>query len=189
MIPCIIERTANGERISDVYSRLLKDRIIFIADEIDRDVSSAVIAQMLFLQLEDKNADIKLYIMSPGGSVHAGMAIVDTMQRMEPDVATYCLGEAQSMAAVILAAGEKGKRSALQSSKILLHQPSSGYDFGVAKDIQIFSEELQKTKTMLFERLQKFTGQSVKRIEADCDRDFHMSATEAKAYGIIDQVL
>lgn len=189
MDPCIIERTANGERISDVYSRLLRDRIIFIVNEIDMDMSASVIAQMLFLQLQDENADIKLYIMSPGGCINSGMAIVDTMKRMTPDIATYCIGQAASMAAVILAAGEKGKRHALPSSRILLHQPSGAFDYAQATDIKIFNEEIQKMKTMLYDRLHKFTGKSVKQLEADCDRDFHMDAAAAKDYGIIDQVL
>jgi ATP-dependent Clp protease protease subunit len=188
LIPVILEKTANGERCSDIYSRLLKDRIIFLADEIDSEVAGSVIAQMLYLQLENKEADISIYIMSPGGSVSAGLAIYDTMQHVSNKIATYCIGEAASMAAVLLAAGAKGKRYALPSARIMIHQPWGGAS-GDAKDIQIQAKEIERMRATVTDRLSKHTGKPLKTIEQDTDRDFFMSAQEAKTYGIIDKVL
>jgi ATP-dependent Clp protease protease subunit len=188
MIPWVLERTANGERACDIYSRLLKDRIIFLGTEIDNDVASAIIAQMLYLQLEDKEKEINFYIMSPGGVVNCGLAIYDTMQNISNDIATYCIGEAASAAAFLLAAGTKGKRFALPSSRIMIHQPWGGAR-GDAKQIEIQAKEILRLKLMVNERLSKHTGKSLATIEKDTDRDFFMSAEEAKKYGIIDKVL
>ena len=187
LIPFIIEKTPNGERGCDIFSRLLKDRIVFIGDEIDDEMASTVIAQLLFLSLETREADIHLYIMSPGGSISAGLAIYDTMQHVVNDVCTYCIGQAASMGAFLLAAGAKGKRFALPSSRIMLHQPWGGVH-GDATDIQIEAREMEKIKRMLYERLAKHTGKSAKQIERDTERDFWMSANEAKKYGVIDKV-
>ncbi len=187
-VPIVIERTAQGERASDIYSRLLKDRIIFIGDEITSDLASAVIAQMLFLQLENKEQDISLYIMSPGGSVNAGLAIYDTMQHISNDVSTFCVGQACSMGAFLLAAGTKGKRFALPSARVMIHQPWGGAS-GDAKDIEIQANEMKRLKGMLNDKLAKHTGKTLKVIENDTDRDFWMSAAEAQKYGIVDKVL
>lgn len=187
-IPLVIERSGNGERSYDIYSRLLKDRIIFLADQVDSDVAGAIIAQMLFLQLENKEQDINLYIMSPGGSVNAGLAIYDTMQHVSNDVATYCVGEASSMGAFLLAAGTKGKRVALPSARIMIHQPWGGTK-GDASSIEIQANEINRLKKILNDRMAHHTGRKLAQIEKDTDRDFFMSAQEAKAYGIVDKVL
>ncbi len=188
IIPSVIERTGRGERSWDIYSRLLKDRIIFMDTEIT-DVSAAIIvAQLLYLQLENKEADIEMYIMSPGGSVNAGLAIYDTMQHVSNDVATYCIGQAASMGAFLLAAGTKGKRYALPNSRIMIHQPWGGAQ-GTAADIVIQAEEIIRLKRSLNEIYAKHTGQPEERIIKDSDRDFFMSAEQAKEYGLIDEVL
>ena len=188
MIPVIVEKTALGERASDIYSRLLKDRITFLGEPIDNDVASAVVAQLLFLQLENKDDDISLYIMSPGGSVTAGMAIYDTMQHISNDVATYCIGEACSMGAFLLAAGTKGKRYALPSARIMIHQPWGGTQ-GDVSSVEIAAKEMSRLKKMMNERMAKHTGQKINQVEIDTDRDFYMSSEEARKYGIIDKVL
>lgn len=187
-VPYVIEKTGYGERHYDIFSRLLKDRIIFIGTPIDDTVSNLVVAQMLFLQNENKNQDINLYINSPGGSITAGLAIYDTMQFVQCDVATYCIGQAFSMAAVLLAAGMKGKRHALPHTRIMLHQPWGGMK-GTATDISIQAEEILRLKRYLNTILMRHTGQPMERIERDVDRDFYMSSTEAKEYGLIDEVV
>lgn len=187
-IPYVIEKTGYGERHYDIFSRLLKDRIVFIGTPIDDTVSNLVVAQMLFLQNENKNQDINLYINSPGGSITAGLAIYDTMQFVQCDVATYCIGQAFSMAAVLLAAGMKGKRHALPHTRIMLHQPWGGMK-GTATDISIQAEEILRLKRYLNTILMRHTGQPIERIERDVDRDFYMSSTEAKEYGLIDEVV
>lgn len=187
-VPYVVEKTGYGERHYDIFSRLLKDRIIFIGTPIDDTVSNLVVAQMLFLQNENKNQDINLYINSPGGSITAGLAIYDTMQFVQCDVATYCIGQAFSMAAVLLAAGMKGKRHALPHTRIMLHQPWGGMK-GTATDISIQAEEILRLKRYLNSILMRHTGQPMERIERDVDRDFYMSATEAKEYGLIDEVV
>jgi len=186
--PWVIEKTANGERSCDIYSRLLKDRIIFLGSEIDSDIATAVIAQMLYLQLENRESDINLYIMSPGGSVNAALAIYDTMQHVKNDIATYCVGQAASAGAFLLSAGTKGKRFALPSARIMIHQPWGGASGDVAS-VEIQVKEMARLKRMLNDRMAKHTGQKLAVIERDTDRDFHMSADEAKKYGIIDKVL
>ncbi|MCK6472789.1 MAG: ATP-dependent Clp endopeptidase proteolytic subunit ClpP [Planctomycetes bacterium] len=188
LVPYVIERTGRGERSYDIYSRLLKDRIIFIGGPIDDYTATLVVAQMLFLQLDNKEADIDLYIMSPGGSVNAGLAIYDTMQHVTNNVATYCIGQAASMGAFLLAAGTKGKRHALQHARIMIHQPWGGAQ-GTATDIAIQAEEIVRMKRLLNERYAVHTGQPLERIIKDSDRDFFMSAEEAKEYGIIDEIL
>lgn len=188
LIPFVIERSGREERAMDIYSRLLKDRIIFLGSSIDDNVANIVIAQMLFLQFEDGKADISLYINSPGGSVSSGLAIYDTMQFVTCDVATYCIGQASSMGAVLLAAGAAGKRNALPNSRIMIHQPLAGME-GTASDISIHAREAIRIKQRLNEILLKHTGQSLERVEQDTDRDKFMSATEAKEYGIVDTVL
>ena len=188
LIPYVIERTGRGERQYDIYSRLLKDRIIFLGGPIDDYVAAVVVAQMLFLQLENKEADIELYIMSPGGSVNAGLAIYDTMQHVTNDVATYCVGQAASMGAFLLSAGTKGKRYALPNSRIMIHQPWGGAQ-GTAADIVIQAEEIIRLKRTLNELYSTHTGQAVDRIVKDSDRDFFMSADQAKAYGLVDEIL
>ena len=187
-VPYVIEKTGYGERHYDIFSRLLKDRIVFIGTPIDDTVSNLVVAQMLFLQNENKNQDINLYINSPGGSITAGLAIYDTMQFVQCDVATYCIGQAFSMAAVLLAAGMKGKRHALPHTRIMLHQPWGGMK-GTATDISIQAEEILRLKRYLNSILMRHTGQPMERIELDVDRDFYMSSTEAKEYGLIDEVV
>lgn len=187
LIPMVVEQTGRGERAYDIFSRLLKDRIIFIGTPIDDGVSNLVIAQLLFLEAEDPDKDIFLYINSPGGSVTAGMAMYDTMQFIKPDVVTTCMGMAASMGAFLLAAGAKGKRRALPNSRIMIHQPMAGAQ-GQVSDILIMSEEFSKTKKRLNELLVKHTGQPLERIEKDTDRNFFMSPDEAKEYGIIDKV-
>ena len=188
LIPMVIERTGRGERAYDIYSRLLKDRIIFVGTAIDDYVASLVVAQMLFLQLENKDADIELYIMSPGGSVNAGLAIYDTMQHVSNDVATYCIGQAASMGAFLLAAGTKGKRFALPNARIMIHQPWGGAQ-GTAADIVIQAEEIIRLKGTLNRLYAQHTGQTEERISKDSDRDFFMSADQAKEYGLVDEIL
>lgn len=188
LIPSVIEKTGYGERHYDIFSRLLKDRIIFLGTQVDDYVSNIVIAQMLFLQNDNKSQDINLYINSPGGSITAGLAVYDTMQFVQCDVATYCLGQASSMGAVLLAAGTKGKRYSLPHTRIMLHQPWGG-SRGTATDISIQAEEIVYMKTCLNEILVKHTGQEKDKVEKDCDRDFYMSAKEAKEYGLVDEVV
>lgn len=188
LIPTVVEKTAMGERAYDIYSRLLKDRIIFIGGPIDDHVADIVIAQLLFLASEDDKKDIKLYINSPGGSVTAGLAIYDTMNYIKPDVSTICIGMAASMGAFLLAGGQKDKRFALPNSKILIHQVMGGFE-GQAADIKIQAEEVLKTKDQINKILAKHTGKPLSQIEKDTDRDFFMRADEAKKYGIIDKVI
>ena len=187
LVPMVVEQTGRGERAYDIYSRLLKDRIIFIGTPIDDHVASLVIAQMLFLEAEDPEKDVFIYINSPGGSVSAGLAIYDTMQYVKPDIATICMGMAASMGSFLLAAGANGKRAALPNSRIMLHQPMAGTQ-GQISDIVIMTEEFAKTKKKLNELLVQHTGQQMSKIEKDTDRNFFMSAQEAKEYGIIDKV-
>ncbi len=187
LVPTVIEKTGRGERAYDIYSRLLKDRIVFIGP-IDEVSSGLVIAQLLFLNSEDKEKDISVYINSPGGSVTAGLAIYDTMQYLPNDIATYCIGQAASMGAVLLCAGTKGKRYALPNARIMLHQPWGGTQ-GTAADIQIQAEEILRLKKRLNEIIAHHTGQTFEQIQKDTDRDFFMSADEAKKYGIVDEAL
>ena len=186
--PIVIEETPRGERSYDIYSRLLKDNIIFMGTAIDDNVANAVVAQMLFLESEDPDKDIQIYINSPGGSVTAGLAIYDTMQFVKNDIVTYCIGQAASMAAHLLAAGTKGKRFALPSARIMIHQPSGGAQ-GQASDIEITFKEIQRLKDNLAAALAKHTNQSLKKVMKDMDRDYFMSADEAMEYGLIDKVL
>jgi ATP-dependent Clp protease protease subunit len=188
LIPWVVEQTARGERQYDIYSRLLKDHVIFVGDAVDDNVANVVIAQLLFLEKEDPERDVLMYINSPGGSVSAGFAIYDTMQFIRPDVATYCLGMAASMAAVILAAGTKGKRYALPNSTILLHQVAGGFK-GQASDIDIQAKEVLRLKDLLNHVLAEHTGQDLATVERDTDRDNFMTPEEAVAYGIIDEVI
>lgn len=188
LIPMVIEQTSRGERSYDIYSRLLKDRIILLGTEIDDEIANLVVAQLLFLQAEDPDKDISLYINSPGGSVTAGMAIYDTMQYVKPDVSTICVGMAASMGAFLLAAGAKGKRFALPNSEVMIHQPLGGVR-GQAEDIRIHADWILKTKRQLNEILSERTGQPYERVEADTDRDNFMSAEDAKAYGLIDEII
>jgi ATP-dependent Clp protease protease subunit len=188
LIPTVIEKSTNGERAYDIYSRLLKDRIIMLGSPIDDDVANIVIAQMLFLESQDKTKDIKLYINSPGGSVTSGLAIYDTMQHVACDVSTICVGMAASMAAVLLAGGTKGKRLALPNAEIMIHQPLGGIE-GQATDIKIRAERMLKIKDQLNRILAKHTGQNIKKIETDTDRDNFMDPKEAQNYGLIDKVL
>jgi ATP-dependent Clp protease, protease subunit len=187
-MPFVVEQTHRGERSYDIYSRLLKDRIVFLGVPIDDDVANVVIAQMLFLESEDPDKDISLYINSPGGSVSSGLAIYDTMQYVKPQVATICMGQAASMAAILLAAGAKGKRASLPHARIMIHQPLGGFQ-GQATDIEIHAKEILRIKHKLNEMLQKHTGQPLERIVKDTDRDFFMGAGEAKEYGLIDEVM
>ena len=188
LVPMVVEKTARGERAYDIFSRLLKDRIIFIGAAIDDTVSNLIIAQMLFLQMEDTKKDINVYINTPGGSVTAGLAIYDTMQFIQPEVATYCMGQATSMGALLLASGEKGKRFTLPHARIMIHQPWGGVR-GAAIDISIQAREILRLREKINEILSKCTGQSLEKIKKDTDRDFFMSAEEAKEYGIVDQVI
>ncbi len=188
LVPMVIEQTNRGERSYDIYSRLLKDRIIFASGEVNDAMADLIVAQLLFLESEDPNKDIQLYINSPGGSVSAGLAIYDTMQYIKPDVSTICIGMAASMGAILLAAGAKGKRFALPNSDVMIHQPSGGTQ-GMASDIQITAEKILKTRKSLNKILAKATGQSLEKIEKDVDRDFWLDAEEAKVYGIIDKVI
>jgi ATP-dependent Clp protease protease subunit len=188
LVPIVVEQTSRGERSYDIYSRLLKDRIVFIGSPIDDDIANLVIAQLLFLEAEDPDKDINLYINSPGGIVTAGMAIYDTMQFIKPPVATVCLGQAASMAAVLLAGGAPGKRTALPNARILIHQPMGGTR-GQASDIKIQAEEILRLREHLNTILSRHTGQPLERIATDTERDYYMSSEQAKAYGIIDQVV
>jgi ATP-dependent Clp protease protease subunit len=188
LVPIVVEQTGRGERAYDIYSRLLKDRIIFIGTPIDDMVANLVIAQMIFLEGEDPDRDINLYIHSPGGIVTAGLAIYDTMQFVKPDIATLCMGQAASMAAVLMAGGAKGKRSSLPNSRVMIHQPLGGTQ-GQATDIEIYTREMLKMKEQLNGILAKHTGQPIERIEKDTDRNFFMSAQESKDYGLIDEIL
>lgn len=187
-VPYVIEQTHRGERSYDIYSRLLKDRIIMLGTEIDDDVANVVVAQLLFLESEDPDKDINLYINSPGGSVTAGLAIYDTMQYVKPPLSTICVGQAASMGAVLLAAGAKGKRLALPNARIMIHQPLGGAR-GQATDMQIQVAEIVRLKSRLNDILVKHTGQPLERVEKDTDRDFFMGAPEAKNYGLIDEVV
>jgi ATP-dependent Clp protease protease subunit len=189
LIPTVIEKSQNGERAYDIYSRLLKERIIFLGGGVNDQVANVIIAQLLFLEHEDAKKDIKLYINSPGGSVTAGMAIYDTMQYVKPDVSTICVGIAASMGAFLLAAGKKGKRIALPNSQILLHQVAVDAIGGQASEIEISARQIIKTKEKLNQILAKHTGQSITKVEKDTDRDFWLSAEEAKAYGVIDEII
>ncbi len=188
LIPTVIEKTSYGERAYDIYSRLLKDRIIFLGTPIDDDVANSVIAQLLFLESQDKTKEIKIYINSPGGSVTSGMAIYDTMQYIKPDVSTICLGMAASMGAFLFAAGTKGKRFVLPNSEVMIHQVLGGAE-GQASDIKIRAERILKMKEQLNLILAKHTGQPIEKIERDTDRDYFMTANEAVAYGIADKVI
>lgn len=187
-VPIVVEQSGRGERSYDIYSRLLKDRIIFLGTAIDDTVANLVVAQLLFLESEDPDKDISIYINSPGGSVTAGLAIYDTMQYIKPDVSTICIGMAASMGAVLLTAGARGKRIALPNSRIMIHQPMGGMQ-GQASDIEIHAKEILKTRAKLNEILAKHTGQPLEKIEADTDRDFYMSAEEAQQYGIVDKII
>jgi ATP-dependent Clp protease protease subunit len=188
VIPIVIEQTGRSERAYDIYSRLLKDRIIFMGTAIDDSVANTVIAQLLFLQTEDPDKDIHLYVNSPGGIVSSGLAIYDTMQYVKSDIATYCIGQATSMGALLLAAGTQKKRFALPHSRIMIHQPMGGFQ-GQATDIEIHAREILRTKDVLNEILAYHTGQSIEKIRTDTDRDFFMSGEEAKEYGIVDEVI
>lgn len=186
--PIVIEETPRGERSYDIYSRLLKDNIIFLGTAIDDSVANAVVAQMLFLESEDPDKDIQIYINSPGGSVTAGLAIYDTMQFVKNDIVTYCIGQAASMGALLLSAGTQGKRFTLPNSRIMIHQPSGGAQ-GQASDIEITFKEIQRLKEMLAEIMAKHTGQNLKKLMKDMDRDYFMGPQEALEYGLIDKVL
>jgi ATP-dependent Clp protease protease subunit len=188
LIPTVIEKTAMGERAYDIYSRLLKERIIFLGTDIDDTVANLVIAQLLFLESEDANKDIKIYINSPGGSVYSGLAMFDTMNAVKPDISTICVGMAASMGAVLLSAGAKGKRFALPNAKIMIHQGSAGFS-GTPSDIEITAREVLKSRQKLDEILAERTGKSVDEVHKDTDRDYWMDAAEAKSYGLIDNVV
>jgi len=188
LIPMVIEHSSRGERAYDIYSRLLKDRVVFLGGPIDDNIANLVIAQMLFLESEDPDKDINIYINSPGGVVTAGLAIYDTMQYIKPDIATVCMGQAASMGAVLMAAGAKGKRFVLPNSRIMLHQPSGG-SHGQASDIDIQAREILKIRDRINKILAYHTGQDIKRVENDTDRDYFMNAEEAKAYGLVDKVI
>ncbi|MFC2543510.1 MAG: ATP-dependent Clp endopeptidase proteolytic subunit ClpP [Aggregatibacter sp.] len=187
VIPMVVDQTSRGERAYDIYSRLLKDRVIFLSGEVEDNMANLIVAQLLFLESEDPDKDINLYINSPGGSVTAGMAIYDTMQFIKPDVRTLCVGQACSMGAFLLAGGAAGKRGALPHARVMIHQPLGGFR-GQASDIQIHAQEILKIKGTLNERLAFHTGQPIETIEKDTDRDNFMSAEEAKNYGLIDEV-
>lgn len=188
LVPYVVEKSGREERVFDIYSRLLKDRIIFLGSQVNDEVANSIVAQMLFLQSEDPKADIHLYINSPGGSVSAGLAIYDTMQFVNCDVATYCIGQAASMGAVLLTAGTKGKRNSLPNSRIMIHQPLAGMQ-GTAEEILIHAKEFKRVKEKLNNILIKHTGHSMDKITQDTDRDRFMSAVEAMEYGLIDQVI
>lgn len=188
LIPMVVEQTSRGERSYDIYSRLLKERVIFLTGEVEDHMANLIVAQLLFLESEEPNKDINIYINSPGGSVTAGMAIYDTMQFVKPDIRTLCVGQACSMGAFLLAGGTAGKRAALPHARVMIHQPLGGFR-GQASDIQIHAQEILKIKHTLNERLAFHTGQPIERIEKDTDRDNFMSAEEAKAYGLVDDVL
>ena len=188
LVPYVIEKSGREERAMDIYSRLLKDRIILLGSQVNDDIANAIVAQLLYLQFEDSEADIHMYINSPGGSVTAGLAIYDTMQYITCDVATYCIGQASSMGAVLLTAGAAGKRASLPTSRIMIHQPLAGMQ-GTASELDIHAKEVIRMKRRLNEILLKHSGQTLDRIEEDTDRDKFMSAEEAKQYGLIDSVL
>ena len=188
LVPIVVEQTGRGERAYDIFSRLLKDRIVFVGSPIDDVISNLVIAQMLFLEAEDPDRDIFLYLNTPGGSVSSGLAIYDTMQYIKPDIVTTCMGQASSMGAVLLAAGAKGKRSALPNSRIMIHQPMGGSQ-GQAADIEIYTREIITLREKIDGILAHHTGQPVEKVKQDCDRNFFMSAEEAKKYGIVDEVI
>ncbi|MFU2059844.1 ATP-dependent Clp endopeptidase proteolytic subunit ClpP [Avibacterium volantium] len=188
LIPMVVEQTARGERSYDIYSRLLKERIIFLSGQVEDNMANLIVAQLLFLESENPDKDISLYINSPGGVVTAGMAIYDTMQFIKPDVRTLCIGQACSMGAFLLAGGAPGKRAALPNARVMIHQPLGGYR-GQASDIQIHAQEILKIKYTLNERLAFHTGQPFEKVEQDTDRDNFMTAEEAKLYGLIDEVL
>lgn len=188
LIPYVVEKSGREERVYDIYSRLLKDRIMFLGQQVNDEISNSLVAQMLFLQSEDPKADIHLYINSPGGSITAGLAIYDTMQYLSCDVATYCIGQAASMGAVLLTAGAKGKRYALPSARIMIHQPLAGMQ-GTAQEIEIHVEELRRVKRKMNEIMIRHTGHSLEKIEEDTDRDRFMSSSEAVDYGLIDKVV
>lgn len=188
LVPIVVEQSERGERAYDIYSRLLKDRIIFIGSAIDDMIANLIIAQLLFLQMEDPDRDINIYINSPGGVVTAGLAIYDTMQFLKPDVCTYCIGQATSMGAVLLAAGAKGKRFILPNARVMIHQPWGGVQ-GQASDIHIQAKEILKMKDKINDILVKHTGQSLDKIQKDSDRDYFMSAEEARLYGVVDEVI
>ncbi|HBG60348.1 MAG: ATP-dependent Clp endopeptidase, proteolytic subunit ClpP [Omnitrophica WOR_2 bacterium GWF2_38_59] len=188
LVPMVVEKTGQGERAYDIYSRLLKDRIIFIGTAIDDNVANLIIAQLLFLQSDDANKDINVYVNSPGGSVTAGLAIYDTMQFVKPDVCTYCMGQAASMGSLLLSAGAKGKRFALPNARIMIHQPWGGTQ-GTASDISIQAQEILRMKEELNKLLSKHCGQPIEKVQKDTDRDYFMSASEAKEYGLVDAVI
>ncbi len=188
IIPIVIEQTGRTERAYDIYSRLLKDRIIFLGDAIDDHMANTVIAQLLFLQTDDPEKDIHLYVNTPGGVVSSGLAIYDTMQYVKPDIATYCLGQAASMGAVLLMAGAKGKRFALPNARIMVHQPMGGFQ-GQASDIEIHAREILKIRETLNKIINHHTGQPLEKIQEDTDRDYFMTAKEACAYGVVDEVI
>ena len=188
LIPMVIEQSSRGERAYDIYSRLLKDRIIFIGEQVHDDMANTIIAQILFLESEDPNKDINIYINSPGGSVTAGLAIYDTMEYVQPDMATICMGQSTSMAALLLAAGAKGKRYALPHSRVMIHQPLGGVQ-GQATDIDIQAKEILKIKDILAHILAKHTGQPLEKIREDTERDFFMNSEDALKYGLIDKVI
>jgi ATP-dependent Clp protease protease subunit len=188
LIPIVIEQSSRGERAYDIYSRLLKDRIIFMGEQVQDSMANTIIAQMLFLESEDPDKDINLYINSPGGSVTAGLAIYDTMQYIRPDIATICMGQATSMGALLLAAGAKGKRYALPHARVMIHQPLGGVQ-GQATDIDIQAKEIMKIKDLIHNILVKHTGQSIEKIRLDTERDYFMDAEEALRYGIVDRII
>lgn len=188
LVPIVVEQTARGERAYDIYSRLLKDRIVFIGTIVDDTIANLVIAQLLFLQMEDPDKDINVYINSPGGTVTSGLAIYDTMQFVRCDVNTYCVGQATSLGAVLLAAGTKGKRYALPHARIMIHQPWGGVQ-GAAADINIQAKEILTLRDRIYDILAEHTGQPLEKIKKDTDRDYFMSATEAKEYGLVDEVV
>ncbi len=188
LIPTVIEKTHEGERAYDIYSRLLKDRIIFLSGVISTNNANTIIAQLLFLEKENQKEDIQIFVNSPGGEIDAGMAILDTMNYIKPNITTICVGMAASMACVILAGGEKGKRMALPNSKLLIHQPLWGAE-GQASDIIIKAEEITKVRAKIYKILSKYTGQTTKQIEKDADRDKYFTAEEAKKYGLIDKIV
>lgn len=187
--PTVIETTARGERSFDIFSRLLRERIVFLGTEIEDEMANIVVSQLLFLEAEEPEKDIRLYINSPGGDIHSGLAIYDTMQHIRSDVMTICIGQAASMAAILLSGGTKGKRLALPHSRIMIHQPLGGMGRGQASDVAIFAEDMVKTKRLLNEILANNTGQPVKKVEKDKDRDYIMTAEEAVEYGLIDEVI
>jgi ATP-dependent Clp protease protease subunit len=188
IIPIVIEQTGRTERAYDIYSRLLKDRIIFLGTPIDDFVANVVIAQLLFLQTEDPEKDIHIYVNSPGGSVSSGLAIYDTMQYVRPNICTYCIGQAASMGALLLSAGTAGKRFALPNARVMIHQPIGGF-YGQATDVEIHAREILKTKELLNAILAKHTGQDIEKIRVDTERDYFMSAEESKLYGLVDEVI